>query len=157
MPPNTITKVILKVVAGCISHGAPVINLLILVFSGKCRAYSSVRLWVQPPNVEVGPLHVELISNRFCRHAFVACWRSFGRAPSVLPCAKVEVAVLLLGCCSLILIKVLLLTVSCGSHKQSVNLRGFGLKYSRWHFNRQKVVCLWLGLKSALSVTIIGR
>ncbi|KAI4880355.1 hypothetical protein NFI96_001232 [Prochilodus magdalenae] len=91
----------------CEKHRAPVANLPILVFSGKCQASCTVlgcehnpHLWTSGPHT----ILMESVSNRLCRHMHICSLlevilQSSGNAPSVPPCTKAEVAVLLLGCC----------------------------------------------------------
>ncbi|KAI4892575.1 hypothetical protein NFI96_008644, partial [Prochilodus magdalenae] len=93
----------------CEEHRAPVVNLPILVFSGKCQASCMVlgcehnpHLWTTGPHT----ILMESVSNRLCRHMHIGdllevILPGSGSAPPVRPCtkAKAEVAVLLLSCC----------------------------------------------------------
>ncbi|MEQ2170324.1 hypothetical protein GOODEAATRI_034353 [Goodea atripinnis] len=70
----------------CEDHRAPVANLPILVFSGKCQASCTVlgcehnpHLWTSGPHT----ILMESVSNRLCRHMHIP------------PCTKVDVANLL--------------------------------------------------------------
>uniref|UniRef100_A0A3B5QS54 NACHT domain-containing protein n=1 Tax=Xiphophorus maculatus TaxID=8083 RepID=A0A3B5QS54_XIPMA len=91
----------------CEEHKAPVANLPILVFSGKCQASCTVlgcehnpHLWTSGPHT----ILMESVSNRLCRHMHICglleiILQGSGSAPPVPSCTKAEVAVLLLGCC----------------------------------------------------------
>ncbi|KAI3370166.1 hypothetical protein L3Q82_024451 [Scortum barcoo] len=87
---------------------APVANLPILVFSGKCQTSCTVlgckhnpHLWTSGPHTTL----MESVSDRLSRHMHICgllevILQGSGSAPPVPPCTKAEVAVLLLlGCC----------------------------------------------------------
>ncbi|KAI3358174.1 hypothetical protein L3Q82_003175 [Scortum barcoo] len=88
-------------------HRAPVANLPILVFSGKCQTSCMVlgckhnpHLWTSGPHTTL----MESVSDRLSRHMHICgllevILQGSGSAPPVPPCTKAEVAVLLLGCC----------------------------------------------------------
>ncbi|KAI4903608.1 hypothetical protein NFI96_030500 [Prochilodus magdalenae] len=90
----------------CEEHRAPVANLSILVFSGKCQASCTVlgcehnpHLWTPGPHT----ILMESVSNRLCRHMHICgllevILQGSGSAPPVPPCTKADVPVLLLGC-----------------------------------------------------------
>jgi hypothetical protein len=83
---------------------SPVANLPIFVFSGKCQMSCTVlgckhnpHLWTSGPHTTL----TESVSDRLSRHMHICgllevILQGSGSAP---PCTKVEVAVLLLGCC----------------------------------------------------------
>ncbi|MEQ2253318.1 hypothetical protein ILYODFUR_030866 [Ilyodon furcidens] len=87
----------------CEELRAPVVNLPILVFSGKCQASCTVlgcehnpHLWTSGPHT----ILMESVSNRLCRHMHICgllevILQGSGSAPPVPPCTKVEVA----SCC----------------------------------------------------------
>ncbi|KAI3375446.1 hypothetical protein L3Q82_003691 [Scortum barcoo] len=91
----------------CEEHRAPVANLPILVFSGKCQTSCTVlgckhnpHLWTSGPHTTL----MESVSDRLSRHMHICgllevILQGSGSAPPVPPCTKAEVAVLLLGCC----------------------------------------------------------
>ncbi|KAI3355367.1 hypothetical protein L3Q82_018209, partial [Scortum barcoo] len=89
-------------------HRAPVANLPILVFSGKCQTSCcpvlgckhNPHLWTSGPHTTL----MESVSDRLSRHMHICgllevILQGSGSAPPVPPCTKAEVAVLLLGCC----------------------------------------------------------
>ena len=88
----------------CEQHRAPVANLPILVFSGKCQTSCTVLVCMQNPHLWTSGPHttlVESVSDRLSRHMHICgllevILQGSGIAP---PCTKAEVAVLLLGCC----------------------------------------------------------
>lgn len=91
----------------CEEHRAPVANLPILVFSGKCQTSCTVlgckhnpHLWTSGPHT----ILMESVSDRLSRHMHICgllevILQGSGSAPPAPPCTKAEVAVLLLGCC----------------------------------------------------------
>lgn len=91
----------------CEEHRAPVVNLPILVFSGKYQTSCLVlgckhnpHLWTSGPHTTL----MESVSDRLSRHMHICgllevILQGSGRDPPVPPCTKAEVAVLLLGCC----------------------------------------------------------
>ncbi|KAI3358489.1 hypothetical protein L3Q82_014907 [Scortum barcoo] len=91
----------------CEEHRAPVANLPILVFSGKCQTSCTMlgckhnpHLWTSGPHTTL----MESVSDRLSRHMHICgllevILQGSGSAPPVPPCTKAEVAVLLLGCC----------------------------------------------------------
>ena len=91
----------------CEEHRAPVANLPILVFSGKCQTSCTVlgckhnpHLWTSGPHTTL----MESVSDRLSRHMHICgllevILQGSGSAPPAPPCTKAEVAVLLLGCC----------------------------------------------------------
>ncbi|KAI4890826.1 hypothetical protein NFI96_019168 [Prochilodus magdalenae] len=102
-PADSVTSV---TCAQCEEYRAPVANLPILVFSGKCQASCTVlgcehnpHLWTSGPHT----ILMESVSDRLCRHMHSGLLEVFlqgsGSAPPDPPCTKAEVAVLLLGCC----------------------------------------------------------
>ena len=91
----------------CEEHRAPVANLPILVFSGKCQTSCTVlgckhnpHLWTSGPHTTL----MESVSDRLSRHMHICgllevILQGSGSASPAPPCTKAEVAVLLLGCC----------------------------------------------------------
>ena len=91
----------------CEEHRAPVANLPILVFSGKCQTSCTVlgckhnpHLWTSGPHTTL----MESVSDRLSRHMHICgllevILQGSGSAPPAPPCTKAEVAVLLVGCC----------------------------------------------------------
>ena len=88
-------------------HRAPMVNLPILVFSGKYQSPCKVlgckhklNLWTTGPHT----ILIESVSDSFSRNMRISgllevILQGSGSAPPVPPCTKEEVAVLLLGCC----------------------------------------------------------
>lgn len=88
-------------------HRAPMANLPILVFSGKCQSPCTVlgckhkpHLWTSGPHTTL----MESVSDSLSRNMDISgllevILQGSGTAPPVPPCTKEEVAVLLLGCC----------------------------------------------------------
>jgi hypothetical protein len=83
----------------CEKHRAPVANLPILVFSGRCQTCCkhNPHLWTSGPHTTL----MESVSDRLSRHMHICALmevilQGSGSAP---PCTKAEEAVLLLGCC----------------------------------------------------------
>ena len=93
----------------CEEHRAPVANLPILVFSGKCQMSCTVlgckhnpHLWTSGPHTTV----MVSVSDHLSRHMHIyglleVILQGSGSAPPAPPCTKAEVAALLLGFCLL--------------------------------------------------------
>ncbi|XP_019738015.1 uncharacterized protein LOC109523355 isoform X2 [Hippocampus comes] len=105
--PDSVTCTQCKPAFNCEEHGAPVANLPLLVFTGKCQFSCMVldrkhnhRLWTSGPHTTL----MESVSDRLSRHMHICgllevILQGSGSAPPVSPCTKAAVAVLLLGCC----------------------------------------------------------
>ncbi|MEQ2178661.1 hypothetical protein GOODEAATRI_016438 [Goodea atripinnis] len=69
----------------CEEHRAPVVNLPILGFSGKCQTSCTVLDCEHDPNLWTSGLHtilMESVSNRLCRHMHI-----YGLLEVILQCA----------------------------------------------------------------------
>ena len=91
----------------CEEHRAPVANSPIMVFSDKCQTSCTVLSCKQDPHLWMSGPHttlIESISDHLSRHMHICgllevILQGSGGATPVPPCTKVEVAILLLGCC----------------------------------------------------------
>lgn len=91
----------------CKEHRAPLANLPILVFSGKCQSACTVSCCTNRPHLWTSGPHTTLVESVFdslSRNMYISgplavMLQGSGSAPPVPSCTEEEVAALLLSCC----------------------------------------------------------